>query len=121
MNSWFGNSGIVSDKFAQEHPYAALGINSIGDGLLGYGVAKGYRTANNAYNKNKLYTALYKDAVDFNGSIRGSRLIPEGKPFMSEFDFGKESGYAVHMDKGDHLGAFTGQGAYIEDGMLYPG
>lgn len=40
---------------------------------------------------------------------------------MSEFDFGKRSGYAVHADKGDHLGAFTGNGAYIEDGVLLPG
>lgn len=53
--------------------------------------------------------------------LKGSQLIPEGKPFMSEFDFGKRSGYAVHADKGDHLGAFTGNGAYIEDGVLLPG
>ena len=31
MNSWFGNSGIVSDNFAQQHPYLSFGINALGD------------------------------------------------------------------------------------------
>jgi hypothetical protein len=31
MNSWMGNSGIVSNNFAQEHPYLSFGINAIGD------------------------------------------------------------------------------------------
>lgn len=31
INSWFGNSGIVSDNFAEEHPYWSLGINFLGD------------------------------------------------------------------------------------------
>ena len=31
MQSWFGNSGIVSDNFAQNHPYLAFSINTIGD------------------------------------------------------------------------------------------
>ena len=30
-NSWFGNSGIVSDNFTQNHPYWAAGINLVGD------------------------------------------------------------------------------------------
>ena len=31
MDSWFGNSGIVSDNFAQNHPYWTFGINALGD------------------------------------------------------------------------------------------
>lgn len=31
MKSWFGNSGIVSDKFQQNHPYWSMVINGIGD------------------------------------------------------------------------------------------
>lgn len=31
MNSWFGNSGIVPDNFAQQHPYLSFGINALGD------------------------------------------------------------------------------------------
>ena len=31
MDSWLGNSGIVSDNFAQNHPYWTFGINAIGD------------------------------------------------------------------------------------------
>ena len=31
INSWFGNSGIVSDNFAQQHPYLSFGINALGD------------------------------------------------------------------------------------------
>lgn len=32
MQSWFGNNGIVSDNFAQNHPWISAGINLIGDG-----------------------------------------------------------------------------------------
>lgn len=30
-DSWLGNSGIVSDKFMQEHPYWSMAINGVGD------------------------------------------------------------------------------------------
>lgn len=33
LNSWMGNSGIVSDKFMQEHPWWSAAINIVGDGL----------------------------------------------------------------------------------------
>lgn len=32
MQSWFGNSGITSDNFAQNHPWLSAGINLVGDG-----------------------------------------------------------------------------------------
>lgn len=37
-DSWMGNSGIVSDRFMQEHPWWSMAINGVGDILsLGYG------------------------------------------------------------------------------------
>jgi hypothetical protein len=36
--SWFGNNGIVSDKFAEEHPYLAMTANLVGDVALGGGM-----------------------------------------------------------------------------------
>lgn len=34
VNNWLnGNSGVVSEKFAQEHPYWTLGINGVGDAI----------------------------------------------------------------------------------------
>lgn len=44
MNSWFGNSGIVSDNFAQQHPYLSFGINAIGD-LGTYYLPRGIKPA----------------------------------------------------------------------------
>lgn len=40
IDQWInGNNGIVSDEFAQEHPYWATGINSIADVASGVGVS----------------------------------------------------------------------------------
>ena len=40
VNNWInGNSGIVSEKFAQEHPYWTLGINGVGDVIALGGLA----------------------------------------------------------------------------------
>lgn len=38
MQSWFGNSGIVSDNFAQNHPWLSFGINALGDVGIGLGI-----------------------------------------------------------------------------------
>lgn len=32
IQSWFGNSGITSDNFAQNHPWLSAGINLVNDG-----------------------------------------------------------------------------------------
>ncbi len=42
-----GNSGVVSEEYAQEHPWLALGANVLGEGLTGgfiYGAPKLYKT-----------------------------------------------------------------------------
>lgn len=47
IDSWFGNSGIVSDKFAKEHPYWSMAING-GTDAAGAGLTS---FALNNYNK----------------------------------------------------------------------
>lgn len=37
-NMYYGNSGIVTDKFQQEHPWLTMGVNVFGDGAA-YGIA----------------------------------------------------------------------------------
>lgn len=34
MESWFGNNGVVTDKFAKEHPYLSFGANILTDALF---------------------------------------------------------------------------------------
>lgn len=54
MDSWFGNNGIVSNQFAQEHPYGALGINTAAD-ILAFGLgATGKTKYNRVTQANKL-------------------------------------------------------------------
>lgn len=45
-NSWWGNSGIVSDDFAQQHPYISLAVNGLTDIATAAGVPRFYRYAN---------------------------------------------------------------------------
>lgn len=42
-SSWWGNTGIVSQSFAQDHPYLSFGINGLADGLAFKGMARGHR------------------------------------------------------------------------------
>lgn len=48
MESWMGNSGLVSDKFTQKHPYWSLLINTAGDGMA-YGSKSIYKGAKNRF------------------------------------------------------------------------
>ncbi len=34
VDSWMGNNGIVTDRFAKKHPYWSMAINGVGDGLM---------------------------------------------------------------------------------------
>lgn len=50
-----GNNGIVTNKFAQEHPYLSIGANMLFDGItLGAGTS-GRRLAKSAWNSNLRY------------------------------------------------------------------
>lgn len=46
-NKWLnGNEGIVSSKFAQEHPYYSMLFNAVGDGLIGASAVQSARVLN---------------------------------------------------------------------------
>ncbi len=114
-NSWFGNSGIVSDNFAQNHPYWTTGINLVGD-IGTYASAGGVRALNTRV------VRPYRLSRAMNQSLSESPSI-SSKPFMllDEFKFSPSDNIVTHADKGNYGGAFTGHGAYVRDGMLYPG
>ena len=50
LGSWWGNSGIVSNQFAEDHPFYSMMINGLGDYGFGtgtnYGINKGISTLN---------------------------------------------------------------------------
>lgn len=52
-DSWLGNSGIVSDKFMQEHPWWSLAINGAGDAGM-------YLASSKFKPKSKRFSALTK-------------------------------------------------------------
>ena len=74
MKSWFGNSGIVSDNFAKEHPYWSMAINLAGDGAIynAKSIANAGRQLNHQYNmyrlsnriKNMPFTPEYKTYIE---------------------------------------------------------
>lgn len=67
MQSWFGNSGIVSDNFAQNHPYWTFGINLLGDvGLYGSPIAG--KTLNNKLIK------PYRLSREMNQAVKTSEI-----------------------------------------------
>ena len=90
LNSWYGNSGIVSDKFAEDHPLWATTINGLADwGLSRYSPAAlktalrgidriGVRNTMNQSAPNTLNrligtgTSGYEDALS-SGIIRGNQ------------------------------------------------
>ena len=90
LNSWYGNSGIVSDNFANSHPFLATAINGIADwGLSRYSPAylrtalrsidrAGVRNTMNQSAPNTLNrligtgTSGYEDALS-SGIIRGNQ------------------------------------------------
>lgn len=88
VNSWFGNNGVTSDKFAQEHPYLSMGTNVLLDAAfpsVGYGVSK----------MNGLKT-----------SPKSSMIFMDRTPaFMSELDWSPESWFktrgSIGYDKED--------------------
>lgn len=47
--------------------------------------------------------------------------IKNSAPEPKLFTYPENSGVLVHMDYGDYKGAFSNNGAFIQDGFLYPG
>lgn len=92
MKSWFGNSGIVSDKFQQEHPYWSMVINGLGDAGTGYGINYTFTNPNIvAKLRHPTYKKYYHGtSADFNisearmGSTYNSGLHASDSPTIAE-------------------------------------
>ena len=57
----FGNNGIVSNQFAEEHPYWSMAINGIGDAVAGGALA--YRMGKSARDYNKFANQVIKESA----------------------------------------------------------
>lgn len=55
---WYGNSGVVPEQFAGNHPYWTFGINTLIDVALGYGSGKLYNYANTSIVKSGTETPV---------------------------------------------------------------
>lgn len=50
-NMFYGNSGFVSDKFAKKHPWWAIAVNGLGDGITAKAAITGFNAGINKLNK----------------------------------------------------------------------
>lgn len=65
-----GNSGVVSEEYAQEHPWLALGANVLGEGLVGGFI----------YGAPKLYNASVKGIRNYRMSRAFDKAVRESNP-----------------------------------------
>lgn len=71
LNSWMGNSGIVSDRFMQEHPWWSMAINGVGDAALWLS-PKRFKT-----NKPKLKTKKVSNYNSYNEYNIDSKVLED--------------------------------------------
>lgn len=116
IDSWFGNNGIVSNQFTQNHPYWSLAINGIPD-LGTYSLLGRLRTTSSFRDPNKVYHSDKGNGTGFTGSgayIKNGRLHPgqtrlegqanytwwnEGEPFSPGFSPKKPVTRMIVADK----------------------
>lgn len=91
-NLILGNHGIVSDNFAKEHPYWSMAANGLFDGVA-------FGATSILKNPQKLSSIVTRDLKN----------LPNSENLM------------YHLDFGNNVGAFSKNGAFIKDGLLYPG
>lgn len=74
-----GNSGVVSEEYAQEHPWLALGANVLGEGLVGGFIYE----APKLYNAGVKNIRNYRMAKAFDKAVKES-VLPEykGNPYV---------------------------------------
>ena len=68
LNIMKGNSGVVTDKFAEEHPYQGIGINSLFD-ITALGLGSSAR--NIANSTGRVANSVYKNTV---GNVTGAKI-----------------------------------------------
>lgn len=74
--SWWGNNGIVTDKFASEHPGWSMAINGAGDAVL-VGGGLNWRTLTSSTARNDLATSYRNFGNSFSHVVRNPELIPQ--------------------------------------------
>lgn len=75
IQSWFGNSGITSDNFAQNHPWLSAGINLVGDGGIYLG-PKALSMTRNAVRSPLVGARMRTMKL---GSVEQPELIPQSR------------------------------------------
>lgn len=82
------------------------------------------RAARGAVSKNARLAYAMEDAITpTSAGVPFQVESVYARPYMSldQFEFSPAEEIVTHADNGNFRGAFTGQGAYIQDGVLYPG
>ena len=92
LNLLKGNNGIVTDNFSKKHPYWSIAANGLFDGIA-------FGTTGILKNPQKLSSI----------AVRDLKNLPNSENLM------------YHLDFGNNVGAFSKNGAFIKDGLLYPG
>lgn len=92
LNLLKGNNGIVTDNFSKKHPYWSIAANGLFDGIS-------FGTTSILKNPQKLSSI----------AVRDLKNLPNSENLM------------YHLDFGNNVGAFSKNGAFIKDGLLYPG
>ena len=104
--------GLIGEQF--DNPQ----LGQIIGGITGGFSPQIYNTSKE-FLSNKFDPYLLARTMD--SSLKSAQIPLELHPIRTDFNFGKGSGRVLRADKGDARGIFTGHGAYIQNGFLYPG
>ena len=117
-NSWFyGNNGLVSDKYAQEHPYSSAAINLAGD-IGTFGTFSALRKLPKYATLMKAENRAAQEATALNWRDMLSNSVKRTRVGDVEID---NPNLLYHLDRGNNTGAFSNRGAYVKNGILFPG
>lgn len=117
-NSWFyGNNGLVSNKYAQEHPYASAAINLAGD-IGAFGTFSALRKLPKYAMLMKAENRAAQEATALNWRDMFSNSVKRTRVGDVEID---NPNLLYHLDRGNNTGAFSNHGAYVKNGILFPG
>ena len=117
-NNWFyGNNGLVSNKYAQEHPYASAAINLAGD-IGAFGTFSALRKLPKYATLMKAENKAAQEAAALNWRDMLSNSVKRTRVGDVEID---NPNLLYHLDRGNNTGAFSNHGAYVKNGILFPG
>ena len=109
LGSWWGNSGVVSNTFAKNHPYASIVINGVLDARIPQ-VPKAISNLNKVRRMESWYTGvphkldlklgvfMDENFPNYNGSVWTSNSIEYARGFGSNYD---GINYKVYVDPKD--------------------